>query len=120
MKIINSSTNCDLWKAGKLPFVGFISGPVRIIGGLIQVIINTVLTIFTAIASLNAKIPQSSSWHPVNLLNDAKLGGLHILRGSLEFLPFYSIIIYAKNKDEIDFIAWIPENKRSDHPFRFV
>ncbi len=75
-----------------LPFVGFITGPLRLLGGLVQAVSNFVIAFFTLIPSLCGAIDPQSRWHIYELGRDCGLGAMHGARGFLETLPFLSIV----------------------------
>ncbi len=95
MRIIGNRANDFFWKAGRTPCLGFISGPARAVGGIVQAVINIVLAILLAIPSYCNSIKKTSSWHFSNLKRDCYYGTMHTLRGILEALPFSSFIIKA-------------------------
>jgi hypothetical protein len=88
MKIINTNANLALASTNKnYRCAGFVTGPIRAIGGVAQVALNGVATIFSALPSAIGCFKKDSELHAYNLLRDAGVGLLHIFRGMIEFLP---------------------------------
>jgi hypothetical protein len=93
MKIINASANLALWEAGQIFFVGFISGPARMLGGIVQTVINLAAAIFLAIPSI--WINPQNKWHISHLMRDCVYGAMHVARGFIETLPLSSYFILS-------------------------
>jgi len=113
MKVINTNTNIFLAEASHKLCVGFITGPLRIIGAIAQVALNVIALIFSAIPSALGCFKKDNAFHAKNLLNDTGIGFLHIGRGFLEFLPGSSFCMDMIADGRI--ITLI-----SDHPFRGI
>ncbi len=112
MKIINADINQGLWEIGKAPIIGFVSGPVRALGGALQVVANAVLALFLSIPSFCGLIKKDSNWHVSKLIRDLSVGGLHILRGIYETLPLTSFIIKCSENSSGSSTCPV-----DDHPF---
>lgn len=111
MKIINTFVNISLAKASHKFCVGFITGPLRIIGAIAQIALNAIALIFSIIPSSLGCFYKDNTFHAKNLLNNIEMGFLHIGRGFLEFLPGSSFCMDMVADGRM--ITLI-----SDHPFR--
>ena len=93
MEIINVNNNQVLAGASHYPCVGFISGPLRVIGGVAQAAINAVGFVFALIPSAGGLISPDSKWHVKALFVDECKAICHIFRGVIEFIPGTSFFI---------------------------
>ena len=119
MKIINETTNKILWDAGQIFCVGYVSGPTRALGGVIQTIVNLVPAIFLIIPSLCNLIEWDSQWHASHFTAGCYLGVGHILRGIVETLPGTSFIFKHKYKPVIcPARGTVYSKPYKDHPFK--
>lgn len=107
MKIITHSINKFLANASHTVGVGLITGPIRIISAIAQIALNSIALIFTSLPTALGYL-KKNPFNAKILLNDAKIGFLHIKRGVLEFLPGTSL---DKSDSDIRIIL------ETDHPF---
>ena len=117
MKIINDKANLFLWNASKMPLVGFVTGPVRALGGVIQAVVNLVASIFLIIPSLCGLNNRKSKWHAAHFTFDCAAGIGHVIRGAIETIPFTSLIfkhVYRSSWNHRGTFTYSPYN---DRPF---
>ncbi len=97
-----------------IPMIGFASGPSRMIGGALQVVVNAIIAIFLLIKLSYDLIATGSGKRTLrvmlSVLRDLSVGGLHIVRGIYETIPFTSIIIFETEKQRY----YVPNG---DNPF---
>lgn len=111
MKIISAGTNI-LLASGNAEhyFRGCITGPIRAVCGVVQLALNAIAVIFSALPSARGWIRSDSAMHTYNLLKDASTGLAHICRGLIEFLPgsYFLLDMYVDGRNKV---------LTSDHPF---
>lgn len=89
MEIINQSANKFFSEASHYPCVGFVTGPIRIVGAVMQIAINILLLPFTPFVCL----AKRDVYPLVNSLRDQYFGLTHLVRGTIEVLPFTSLLL---------------------------
>ena len=113
MKIINSQINTLFAQASHKLCVGFVTGPIRVIGAVVQIALNGVAAIFSALPTALGYLNPNHPFHVKHLGKDCYLGLLHIWRGILETLPGSSFCIDMFIDGRMIVLI-------SDHPFRGV
>ncbi len=102
MKIIveGNAFSTVLNKGFETPCIGTITGPIRMIAGIVQAIFNGLACLFSIIPSLCGCI---DSKHSYQFLEDCIDGLKHFGRGLIETLPFSSGICgYVQCCEEVD------------------
>lgn len=87
MRVINKDLNIAFANSSHERFVGFITGPLRIIGGIAQAALNAVASVFSVIPSALGFLREDNPFHFKQLSRDSAVGILHIFRGITEAFP---------------------------------
>lgn len=113
MKIIQTNTNFSLAAASHMLCVGFVTGPLRIIGAIAQIALNSIALLFSTIPTALGCFNKNNPFQAQHLVKDIGMSFLHIGRGILEFLPGSSLFMDV----------WFDGRRimlTSDHPFAGV
>ena len=100
MEIIGCDQNHWLQKQSHHFCRGFLTGPIRIIGGIAEAAINAVVLVLTVIPSMGGLISDQSEWHAFVIATDEVKAICHIFRGIVEFFPGTSFIIDKFNESD--------------------